>query len=1020
MTDVMETSGGGRVIRIVQTTVISLLVFFSALQTAHADDTEVFFSARSGTINHSKANVMLILDTSSSMTNTDSGQNGTRIERMKTALDEILRNARGVNIGLMRFNAPGGPVLYPVSDIDGVVEEGSSVFVRDVLLDIVAEDMEAAGGQSWGSTPIVDVLYEAGQYFRGGPVRYGKNRGYDGGPSSGYKTAQKRQFNRLSHPKSYTHGTVVRTGACNDGDLNALSCISEKIIDDDPTDGVSGPVYISPMTDECQANHIVLLSDGEATVNDSSPYVIDLLDISESECNSRTSGEKCGLNLAEFLSHEDQSDLPDDQTITVRTIGFNLDGDGQVFLNKMASKGGSGAAEEANSAADLLAVFEKVLDNVDETESTFATPGVAVSSYNRLNHADDLYFSLFKPENTPLWGGNLKKYKLSDGKVISKEGDTVSAVGSDGYFTDSSQDYWSTLSRSSDGYDGSKVGVGGVLESLKEASSRKVLTYLGSYAKNGFAQSFIEIEDSDKVEDNSGLTKEVLNVLDEGDKGDKARGELIQWIVDKTRVADPLHSSPHIVSYTDESIVYFGDNQGFLHAVDSESGEEVFAFMPQELLANQTILKNGVPGEEHLYGLDGGVTTWINDLDGDGLVSAGESAYLYIGMRRGGKNYYALDVTDADNPKLQWVIEGGKSGSDFSELGQSWSQPTKARVIIGSEVKDVLIFAAGYDEDQDDALVRTADTEGRGIFMVDALTGAKLWSGGTGLGMDDSFGDMKYSIPSRVVALDLNADGYTEKMYVGDMGGQLWRFDIANGKSGAGLVDGGVVFTASVDGNAAENRRFYHEPDLSLYRKNREQILAIKIGSGFQAHPLLKNGTEGSPQTSTDRFYMIKDTNVRNVPVSYVNLVESNLYDATDNLIVEGDATNEQLKLDGQKGWYITLNRDGEKVLASSLTVNNEVYFTTFEPSLSVEPCEPVPGVARVYQVSVVDASPVGESMDELTAIDRETVLDTGFIAPTPIRIVVDGKELILAGPEIISEPAVFAKKYTKTFWQEQ
>ena len=39
--------------------------------------------------------------------------------------------------------------------------------------------------------------------------------------------------------------------------------------------------------------------------------------------------------------------------------------------------------------------------------------------------------------------------------------------------------------------------------------------------------------------------------------------------------------------------------------------------------------------------------------------------------------------------------------------------------------------------------------------------------------------------------LDLNQDGLADRMYVGDMGGQVWRFDIFNGEVVSKLVEGG-------------------------------------------------------------------------------------------------------------------------------------------------------------------------------------------------------------------------------------
>ena len=72
------------------------------------------------------------------------------------------------------------------------------------------------------------------------------------------------------------------------------------------------------------------------------------------------------------------------------------------------------------------------------------------------------------------------------------------------------------------------------------------------------------------------------------------------------------------------------------------------------------------------------------------------------GLRRGGKAYYALDISNPDNPVFLWQID--KSSTGFSELGQSWSVPVITYIpgYAGGVRKPVLVFAAGYDVAKDD------------------------------------------------------------------------------------------------------------------------------------------------------------------------------------------------------------------------------------------------------------------------------------------------------------------------------
>ena len=134
---------------------------------------------------------------------------------------------------------------------------------------------------------------------------------------------------------------------------------------------------------------------------------------------------------------------------------------------------------------------------------------------------------------------------------------------------------------------------------------------------------------------------------------------------------------------------------------------------------------------------------------------------------------------------------------------------------------------------------------GRAIYIVDAENpNTILWSGtGNQVAANNAntkyFDKMLYSIPSDVVVVNQGRASLASQIYVGDMGGQVWRFDINNGaEPGAGLVDGGVIADLAQDGVTNGARRFYSAPDLSL---DIDRNLNIAIGSGYEAHPLNKN-----------------------------------------------------------------------------------------------------------------------------------------------------------------------------------
>jgi len=470
------------------------------------------------------------------------------------------------------------------------------------------------------------------------------------------------------------------------------------------------------------------------------------------------------------------------------------------------------------------------------------------------------------------------------------------------------------------------------------------------------------------------------------------RDELISWLkgVDvndedddqdfteaRNHIGDPLHSSPVVVSYGAEDgetldkdnlneLVFFGTNEGFLHAINTNDGTEEYAFMPRELLSNLPRLFANAPlarTEIKPYGLDGDITLRTIDNNNNGLIESdeGDKAYLYVGMRRGGRNYYALDVSDKEQPKFLWSIIGGSG--DYAELGESWSKPIVTKVQLNDTSKDVLVFAGGYHASQDNKDVRKADTHGRAIFIVDADTGELVWSAGPSenqLAFSSkhfAFDGMDYSIPADLAIVPDQQTGLLSQMYVGDMGGQLWRFDINNGSSIADLVDGGIIANFAED-SVAGTRRFYGTPDLSLSRDDNGQLtINIAIGSGYRAHPLNMN--------IDDKFFLYRYPFAGRSDIDGDNTYEAatldDLFDTTDNTIGQGsDEAREQARSDiaDAQGWFITMVDAGEKILDRASTFDGVVRFISYVPSVPVGPCDPSLGNSFFYAVNLADGTP--------------------------------------------------------------
>jgi type IV pilus assembly protein PilY1 len=921
-----------------------------------------------------------------------------------------LRQASGADRAADSFNAnPVGAARLVINYEDDGTAASTARLVRDELL----EQVDLLNNRGW--TPVQDTLYEAALYYTGAEMAYGNRRGgpNDGGPHA---------YTRVSAEEALVDGTYqhrVPNGCDLDIDPNANVCRTETL----DAFGNNNPTYETPIVDWCQKeSHIILLTDGFANRPHSQSEIRDFVGLSTCDVQGLRGGEQCVEELASYLYTQDQSDLRETQIVRTHTIGFNFS---NQWLADVAAAGG-GLYKEADTAAELVAEVQAILSDVLKVNSSFVAPVAAINQFNRLNHRSEIYFAVFRPDETPNWPGNLKKYRLSaDDNTVLDYSDEVGQPAIDentGFFSDNAVSAWGSV------VDGPEVHISGANSQVPGYDTRKVYTYYtGSTSET--LSDLVNVVDVNNIN----LTKSMFNA---DSMSDTEFDQHLEWVLgrdvddedddgstmdNRYIIGDPLHSKPIAVTYggteQDPDItIFFGSNNGFLHAIDAETGEEQFSFLPEETMAGQMILREASTSQAHIYGIDSSVTPWVNDANADGEISgSGEFVRIFFGQRRGGRNYWGLDVTDRNNPKLLWRIQGGSG--DFAELGQSWAQPILGTVNIGGTEVDVLYIAGGYDPDQDNAAMRATDDQGRAIYIVHAETGALLWKGGDGAGYTVDLDDMQYSIPATLSVVDVDNSGTDDMMFVGDMGGQLWRFDIRNGAAVDNLVTGGVIADLGVAGgtnSALENRRFYHSPDVSLVFEGKQLEVVVSIGSGYRAHPLAEQ--------TQDRFYLVEQGSPFSPPNSYIKLITDDLYDATDNDVGEGvEGAAEALA--AKEGWYFNLPNGGEKVLSTPLTFKNNITFTTYQPNPNAQTsrCLPSAGITRIYQVAVADARPINDWDDVvgLTETDRGTELETSSIIDEPVIVCTGAGCDMFVGAEKAPVDTPNTDRVVKTFWRK-
>lgn len=239
----------------------------------------------------------------------------------------------------------------------------------------------------------------------------------------------------------------------------------------------------------------------------------------------------------------------------------------------------------------------------------------------------------------------------------------------------------------------------------------------------------------------------------------------------------------------DKPIIYFGSNDGMLHAVDGRQGagggNELFAYVPRSIIGNLSEL--AVPNYLHKYFVDGTATI------ADAYAGGGWKSLLMASVGAGGKGIYALDVTDPRSfnaGDVLWEFDNNDDG----DMGQFVGRPSAG---LAPDGKWLSVFGNGYNSDNKRAV----------LFIRDAYTGASIAKIDTGVGCSSL--DVGCTTGPNGLAtatlVDNTGDGVGDTIYAGDYLGNMWRFEYVSGAWQLG--NGSQPIFVAKDGNGAGAKR---------------------------------------------------------------------------------------------------------------------------------------------------------------------------------------------------------------------
>lgn len=436
---------------------------------------------------------------------------------------------------------------------------------------------------------------------------------------------------------------------------------------------------------------------------------------------------------------------------------------------------------------------------------------------------------------------------------------------------------------------------------------------------------------------------------------------------------DPGYDTFKTTNASRAPMLYVGANDGMLHAFNApdnaaaaNGGKEAWAVIPTAVLPNLHKLADVGWGSHHEYFVDGSPTV------GDIYSSGTWKSILVGGLNKGGKAFFALDVTNPTSPKALWEFKASSGtcattaaaavgATSDCYLGYSFGRPVLTKMSDGTWV---VLITSGYNNN-------TGDGNGQGyLYVLNAATGAIVKRIGTGVG--------SVATPSGLGELTTYAtnpqqNNMATRVYGGDMLGNIWRFDI-----NAGTAQ--LVTTLKAPDSTAQpitTRIKLAEVDGNTF---------ILVGTGR----LL--GTSDVTDTQVQSVYSILDpltSDPGNPVVSPASLRTSlrhmELADATGTSVAAknlartiscvGDATN----CAGANGWYFDLSKAGERV-----NIDMGLAMSTL-----------------VIQSNVPDTSECGTGYNMMTAVD----FSTGAAIPGYPYATVWGDDALATGANLQTFP---------------
>jgi type IV pilus assembly protein PilY1 len=630
-------------------------------------------------------------------------------------------------------------------------------------------------------------------------------------------------------------------------------------------------------------------------------------------------------DIAYYMYNNDASNLDETQNVYTYTIGFTI----QSQLLQDTATNGHGLYLTSDNASELVAALDSAIADIIEKSYSFTSPTVPSLM---ASGGDVLYQASFEPSNNAFWKGHLYAYSINCSGTIT----------------------------------GTLWDAGDKLQN-RAPSSRTIYTVINNalvaFNINNSNITAADLGVANNTERDK-LISYVRGIDSYDDNGDGDTTDERSW-----KLGDIFHSGPVIVGapkrfyfdsgYSGENefyenkknrtkIILAGANDGMLHAFRASDGEELWAFIPWNLISQLNYMRTA-----HTFFVDLPVRVedvWFGTGDGTEKSATEWRTIAIVGERQGGNQFNALDITDTTSPSWLW---------SYDTSGETWGRPAINRVKISDDGDEVwvVIMSGGYD---------SAGTNGRAVYIVNAKDGTDI----------RSYTSMDNSAPAPPYAVDIDFDGFIDRIYLGDLGGNMYRFNVHD-KDTANWSDSKLF-----DALSTQTRPVYTQAVGSFDADN---YFWIYFGTGDKSDPTAPDAEE--------KFFAIKETTTEDCPEDYCpcpfnkickSCSLNNLTDYTDQ---SGEGTD--------YGWYIDMTQ-GEKILSPPTVFGRVVYFTSYTPSQSEDPCE-AGGSSTLYGVGYTSAA------GQLSGESKKKLLGGGMASAPIVSVSRDPSTAVLSASVFVN-----------------